>query len=144
MNYNVKRECWNEKTFNGYEDNPYWRIDFRGLSFGLKDDGMLWSIGNKVVTNTDIIDIQRILRECKLEISFDKIELPNILREDYVIWNRKNNCPVESLDIVYHYTTVIDLLNDGIQLDEDEEFVCIKSIPLIWQVFYNEQIERNK
>jgi len=144
MNYNVKRECWNEKTFNGYEDNPYWRIDFRGLSFGLKDNGMLWSIGNKVVTNTDILDIQRILRECKLEISFDKIELPNILREDYVIWNRKNNCPVESLDIVYHYTTVIELLNDGIQLEKNEMFVSIKSIPLIWQVLYNEQIERHK
>jgi len=144
MNYNVKRECWNEKTFNGYEDNPYWRIDFRGLSFGLKDNGMLWSIGNKVITNTDILDIQRILRECKLEISFDKIELPNILREDYVIWNRKNNCPVESLDIVYHYTTVIELLNDGIQLEKNEMFVSIKSIPLIWQVFYNEQIERHK
>ena len=144
MNYNVKRECWNEKTFNGFEDNPYWRIDFRGLSFGLKDNGMLWSIGNKVITNTDILDIQRILRECKLEISFDKIELPNILREDYVIWNRKNNCPVESLDIVYHYTTVIELLNDGIQLEKNEMFVSIKSIPLIWQVFYNEQIERHK
>jgi hypothetical protein len=44
MSYQIKRECWNEKTYNGYEDVPYWRIDFKGLSFGLTDDGNLWSI----------------------------------------------------------------------------------------------------
>lgn len=142
MNYNVKRECWNEKTFNGFEDNPYWRIDFRGLSFGLKDNGMLWSIGNKGISEIDFLDIQRIIKECKLEISF---ELPNISLEDYVLWDINNNCPREDLDIVYHYTSVIELINDGMQVENDEEkFVCIKSIPLWWQILYNAEIERLK
>lgn len=140
MNYNVKRECWNEKTFNGYEDNPYWRIDFRGLSFGLKDNGMLWSIGNKGITEIDFLDIQRILRECKLEISF---ELPNILEEDYVLWDKKNNRPVEEWDIIYHYTALIELFNNGMHIEDNEEFVCIKSIPLRWQILYNAEIERS-
>jgi hypothetical protein len=75
---------------------------------------------------------------------FPPIELPNILKEDYVAWDTKNNCPKESLDIVYHYTSLIELMNDGMQLEEDEEFVCIKSIPLRWQVLYDAEIERNK
>jgi len=68
MRYNIKRECWNEKTFNGYEDAPYWRIDFRGLSFGLNDSGQLWSIGNLKITNQNISDINQIIKECKLSI----------------------------------------------------------------------------
>jgi hypothetical protein len=75
---------------------------------------------------------------------FPPIELPNILREDFVAWDTKNNCPKESLDIVYHYTSLIQLMNDGMQLEEDEEFVCIKNIPLRWQVLYDAEIERNK
>ena len=69
MRYSIKRECWNEKTFNGYTDNPYWRIDFRGLSFGLADDGELWSIGNIKITPTNIDDIRTIIKECKLSIT---------------------------------------------------------------------------
>ena len=68
MRYNIKRECWNEKTYNGYEDSPYWRIDFKGKSFGLKDDGQLWSIGNLEITFHDREDIETIIKECKLNI----------------------------------------------------------------------------
>jgi len=68
MVYFIKRECWNSKTYNGYEDNPYWRIDLRGLSFGLKDDGTLWSIGNLIINDVDISDIKKIITECKLQI----------------------------------------------------------------------------
>jgi hypothetical protein len=69
MSYQIKRECWNEKTYNGYTDNPYWRIDFRGLSFGLTDNGKLWSIGNLKITPTNIDDIRNIISECKLSIT---------------------------------------------------------------------------
>jgi hypothetical protein len=68
MSYQIKRECWNEKTYNGYEDVPYWRIDFKGLSFGLTDDGNLWSIGNLLITDFNIEDIKNIIKECKLSI----------------------------------------------------------------------------
>lgn len=73
MRYQIKRECWNEKTFNGYEDAPYWRIDFRGLSFGLTDDGVLWSIGNLVISDIDISDVKNIIKECKLSINIQKV-----------------------------------------------------------------------
>jgi hypothetical protein len=71
MQYSIKRECWNEKTYNGYTDNPYWRIDFRGLSFGLKDDGQIWSVGNLKITDQNIEDIKTIIRECKLPITIN-------------------------------------------------------------------------
>ena len=141
MQYDIKIEWWNQKTFNPYDYDSYWRIDFRGLSFGLKDNGMLWSIGNQGISEIDILDIQRIIKECKLEISF---ELPNILKEDYVLWDIKNNRPVEGNDIVYHYTALIELFNNGMHIEDDEEFVCIKSIPLRWQILYNAEIERSK
>ena len=73
MSYQIKRECWNEKTYNGYTDNPYWRIDFRGLSFGLKDNGELWSIGNLTITDFNIEDIENIITECKLSIKILKL-----------------------------------------------------------------------
>ena len=34
MRYQIKRECWNKKTFNGYDDNPYWKIDIFGNWYG--------------------------------------------------------------------------------------------------------------
>jgi len=69
MRYTIKRECWNEKTYNGYTDNPYWRINFRECSFGLTDDGKVWSINtNHKVDEFDIEDIKLIIQECKLNI----------------------------------------------------------------------------
>ena len=39
VDYTIVRECWNDKTFNGYEDAPYWRISFDFYVVSLKDDG---------------------------------------------------------------------------------------------------------
>jgi len=72
MRYTIKRECWNEKTYNGYTDNPYWRIDFRGNSFGLTDNGELWGIDNSLVDKLVIEDIKVIIKECKLSIKIHK------------------------------------------------------------------------
>ncbi len=68
MSYQIKRECWNEKTYNGYEDAPYWRIDIEGFSFGLTDEGELWSIGNYKINDFNIADIKNVIKECKLPI----------------------------------------------------------------------------
>lgn len=72
MSYQIKRECWNDKTYNGYEDAPYWRIDYLGNSYGLTDKGNLWSISSlpyfPIITEQNIIDIQIIINECKLKI----------------------------------------------------------------------------
>lgn len=68
MTYQIKRECWNEKTFNGYTDNPYWRIDVKGMSYGLKDCGELWSISDSIINGSYKDDIRTIITECKLNI----------------------------------------------------------------------------
>ena len=73
MRYTIKRECWNEKTYNGYTDNPYWRIDFRGLSYGLNDEGELWCINNSYINNFVIEDINIIITECKLNININLV-----------------------------------------------------------------------
>lgn len=72
MNYNIKRECWNEKTYNGYRDNPYWRIEFSWHIIGLSDDGKFWGIGiieQSVVKNDYVRDmLNMIINDCKLQI----------------------------------------------------------------------------
>lgn len=70
MNYKIQRECWNEKTFNGFTDSPYWKIEFGNYIIGLKDDGEFWSIKNGVAFNVSYIKetLTRICKECKLNI----------------------------------------------------------------------------
>lgn len=69
LRYTIKRECWNEKTYNGYSDNPYWLIEFDGYKIGLKDDGKFWSIINGVNVNGQNIkdSLKQICQECKLD-----------------------------------------------------------------------------
>ena len=74
---------------------------------------------------------------------FTPMELPNISKEDYIIWDRKANAPKEDLDTVYHYTTLVDLINDGFKLN-DEEFICVKELPMKWQILINNAIENCK
>ncbi len=71
MNYSIKRECWNEKTYNGYTDNPYWRIEFSCYIIGLSDDGRYWGIGDvQDVKTWNVKDIlNKIIDECKLKIN---------------------------------------------------------------------------
>lgn len=69
MRYQIKRECWNEKTYNGYTDNPYWKIDTNGLSFGLNDDGELWCMDRLDVSEVHKDIIRNIIKECKLSIT---------------------------------------------------------------------------
>jgi len=76
MQYQIKRECWNEKTLNGYVDNPYWKIDLNNLSFGLTDNGYLWAIGvtGHIAENQCKVYkmyIQKLIKECKLSIDIN-------------------------------------------------------------------------
>ncbi len=68
MRYQIKRECWNEKTFNGYQDNPYWKIELKGLGFVLCDDGRVWCSNGIKMTDFYLDDIRTIIKECKLNI----------------------------------------------------------------------------
>ena len=53
------------------------------------------------------------------------IQLSN---EDYVLL--KDGQPIESLDVIYHYTSVVELFNHpfGFNLKEGEEFVCMTDL----------------
>ena len=68
MRYHIERECWNDKTYNGYTDSPYWLIKIYGNSYGLTDEGKLWSIDNLFISKHTIDEINTIIKECKLNI----------------------------------------------------------------------------
>ena len=74
MSYQIKRECWNEKTYNGYTDKPYWNIKVNGLDFGLSDDGFLWSINNSIMNDINIDIVKEIIKECNLKIKIKQHE----------------------------------------------------------------------
>jgi hypothetical protein len=67
--YLIKRECWSENTYNGYEDSPYWKINLYGNEYGLTDNGKLWSISNLLITDHTKEEVQTIINECKLKIT---------------------------------------------------------------------------
>lgn len=66
MRYKIHRQNWNENTYNGYTDNPYWYINIDERKYGLKDNGELWSIDNKDILHKNMI--KTIIKECNLSI----------------------------------------------------------------------------
>lgn len=77
-NYKIHRECWNERTYNGYDDSPYWRILWDGYEIGLRDDGYFWDISNKrpnIRKDESIkLCLKEICKQCGLNIPLFKIE----------------------------------------------------------------------
>ncbi len=67
-----------------------------------------------------------------------------ISEQDYIIFDETLQQPVEKLDIVYHYTTVVEIINDGFVLKPNEKFVCIAQLPLYCQKKISEAIELTK
>jgi hypothetical protein len=53
---------------------------------------------------------------------------------DFVII--KNNKPVESYDVIYHYSSVIEMINTGFELNEGEEFIAMTELPVKLQKEY--------
>jgi hypothetical protein len=73
MSYTIERECWNEKTYNGYRDNPYWRVTFDNRIIGLTDGGHIWAIDNKPFVDSTIREkLKVIVSECKININIEK------------------------------------------------------------------------
>ena len=53
--------------------------------------------------------------------------MEELSNEDYVLL--KNGKPLESLDVIYHYTSVIEHFNDyEFNLENGEEFVCMTDL----------------
>lgn len=75
----------------------------------------------------------------------DILSLNNISKEDYIIWDNEKNEPLEDLDIVYHYTSIIELFNDdNFGLKGNEEIRCVAELPIKWQIKINKAIQDNK
>ena len=69
----------------------------------------------------------------------------NISKFDFAIWNSKTESLVEVADTVYHYTTVVELVNDGgLKLGEDEELISVAELPIRLQKIISEAIELTK
>lgn len=68
-NYKIMRECWNEKTYNGYTDSPYWRVTLPGgETVGLKDDGTWWKINTSMSDEMITAALSAIASQCNLNI----------------------------------------------------------------------------
>lgn len=71
--------------------------------------------------------------------------MKNISKEDFIIWDIKENRPLEGLGIVYHYTTIIELINSfQFSLGVYEEIICVAELPLKWQRKISDAIELSK
>lgn len=73
-----------------------------------------------------------------LQIKFD-----NIIHEDFILVDKVTREPIERFDIVYHYTSVIELMNDGFDMD-GLEWVCVASLPMGLQMQISQAIESTK
>ena len=62
---------------------------------------------------------------------------------DYVII--KDGVPISPFDVVYHYTSIIEMINDGgLSLAEGEEIVSMTKLPKELQNKYIKAIKENK
>jgi hypothetical protein len=57
--------------------------------------------------------------------------MKNISKEDYIIWDVIKNEPIEGWDIVYHYTTIMEIINtDGFKLTQTQQLVRVAELSL--------------
>ena len=75
----------------------------------------------------------------KMSFASDEIQLYDT---DYVII--KDGVPISDFDIVYHYTSIIELFNDGFNLEEGEEIISMTKLPQELQDKYIATIKENK
>ena len=68
----------------------------------------------------------------------------NISNQDFIIWNLKNESLAEPLDVVYHYTTLIEIVNDGFKLRDGHIWLCVASLPVKIQKEISNAIEKTK
>ena len=91
-----------------------------------------------------IVGILKTNKLRKKEVTNTGLYLPTldyISREDYIIWDKVMNKPLEHFDIIYHHTSIVELYNDGFKLGVNEEFRCVAELPLKWQKKINQAIE---
>jgi len=71
--------------------------------------------------------------------------MKNVRREDFVIWNYKDRKLIEDSDTVYHYTTIIEMINTfQLSLQDNQELICVAELPLRLQEEISNAIELTK
>jgi hypothetical protein len=70
--------------------------------------------------------------------------MKNISNQDFIIWDSLNECNAEPLDVVYHYTTLIEIINDGFKLRDGHIWLCVASLPIKIQKEISNAIEKTK
>ncbi len=74
-----------------------------------------------------------------------KIDIPvEVYDTDYVLFDEQTQRPLGNLDIIYSYESVIELVNDGFALGENEAFVKMTDLPKELLHEYAVQIIKNK
>lgn len=86
------------------------------------------------VENPTIDRLELIDTDGKIHGSWGKLPRIKLYDHDYVLL-RKDEI-AESLDVIYHYSSIIDLFNDGFQLNDDEAFVSMTSLSFEQQEKY--------
>ena len=137
------------------QEMPYDNIDSVDKIIDIAEDIMSDSIIEKFLfTDLDNWDwsketgggcssyIERLATEL---IYSDVLEINNISKEDYIIWDTIKGEPIDDLDVVYHHSTIIEMLNNfELSLQEGEEFKCVAELPLKWQYKINIAIQKTK
>ena len=49
---------------------------------------------------------------------------------DYILFDVVQNKPIENLDTIYHYTSVIEAVNNGLKLEKNEMFISLTELPI--------------
>lgn len=71
--------------------------------------------------------------------------MKNISNQDYILWDTQRDMPLEDYDTVYHYTTVVDMVNNGFIVEYDKfEFICVAELSMSWQKVISDAIEEIK
>jgi len=70
--------------------------------------------------------------------------MKNISNQDFIIWDSKNESLAEPFDVVYHYTTLIEIINDGFKLQDGHIWLCVASLPIKIQKEISNAIEKTK
>ena len=56
-------------------------------------------------------------------------------KTDYVLVDSKTKKPIESLDVIYHYTSVVELLNETM-IKKNIEYMSMSELPKKIKVVY--------
>jgi hypothetical protein len=69
--------------------------------------------------------------------------MKNISKEDFILWDTVNDKPLEHHDTVYHYTTVVEIINtDGFKLSEGQSLIRVSELSIDWQKIISKAIEQ--